>query len=168
MAEESGEEHGAEVSEDEDVDPKAALEARVEELEKELQYSAAEMVNVRQRAARDRSDAIRYGGMSLALRMLPLLDSLEKALESVEGSELESLGEGVRLTLEGARAAMESEGVVKIEVGSDFDPTTMEAIATVPVSDGGKPGSVIEIVEVGYMYHDRNLRAARVIVAEDE
>ena len=100
--------------------------------------------------------------------MLPLLDSLEKALESVEGSELESLGEGVRLTLEGARAAMESEGVVKIEVGSDFDPTTMEAIATVPVSDGGKPGSVIEIVEVGYMYHDRILRAARVIVAEDE
>ncbi len=63
---------------------------------------------------------------------------------------------------------MESEGVVKIEVGSDFAPTTMEAIATVPITDGGKPGSVIEIVEVGYMYHDRILRAARVIVAEDE
>ena len=149
-------------------DQSEKLEAEIARLEKELQYSAAEMVNVRQRAARDRSDAIRYGGMSLALRMLPLLDSLEKALESVEGGELESLGEGVRLTLEGARAAMESEGVVKIEVGSDFDPTTMEAIATVPVSDGGKPGSVIEIVEVGYMYHDRILRAARVIVAEDE
>ena len=126
------------------------------------------MVNVRQRAARDRSDAIKYGGMSLALRMLPLLDSLEKALEALDGEELESLGEGVRLTLEGARTAMESEGVVKIRVDSDFDPTTMEAIATVPVPEGTKPGSVIEIVEVGYMYHDRVLRAARVIVAEDE
>ncbi len=167
MTEEPIEEPGVGVSE-EDEDPMATLEARVEELEKELQYSAAEMVNVRQRAARDRSDAIKYGGMSLALRMLPLLDSLEKALEALDGEELESLGEGVRLTLEGARTAMESEGVVKIGVDSDFDPTTMEAIATVPVPEGTKPGSVIEIVEVGYMYHDRVLRAARVIVAEDE
>ncbi len=63
---------------------------------------------------------------------------------------------------------MESEGVVKIEVGADFDPTTMEAIATVPVPEGIEGGSVIEIVEVGYMYHDRILRAARVIVAEDK
>ena len=63
---------------------------------------------------------------------------------------------------------METEGVVKIEVGTDFDPTTMEAIATVPVPEGSGPGSVIEIVEVGYMYHDRILRAARVIVAEDQ
>ena len=153
---------------EEEVDPIAALEARVEELERELQYSAAEMVNVRQRAARDRSDAIRYGGMSLALRMLPLLDSLEKALGAGEGDDSHSLSEGVRLTLEGARAALESEGVIKIEVGSAFDPTTMEAIATIPVPEGEKPGSVIEIVEVGYMYHDRILRAARVIVAEDE
>ncbi len=167
MTGEPVEEPEAVVSEEEE-DPLITLEARVEELEKELQYSAAEMVNVRQRAARDRSDAIRYGGMSLALRMLPLLDSLEKALEASVGEDLETLGEGVRLTLEGARAAMESEGVVKIEVGSEFDPTTMEAIATVPVPDGHKAGSVIEIVEVGYMYHDRVLRAARVIVAEDE
>jgi|TARA_B100000678_G_scaffold171418_1_gene143068 molecular chaperone GrpE len=168
VTEEPVEDPEVEVIEEEEEDSITALEARLEALEKELQYSAAEMVNVRQRAARDRSDAIRYGGMSLALRMLPLLDSLEKALEAADGDDLESLGEGVRLTLEGARAAMESEGVVKIEVGSNFDPTTMEAIATVPVPDGGKAGSVIEIVEVGYMYHDRILRAARVIVAEDE
>jgi molecular chaperone GrpE (heat shock protein) len=44
----------------------------------------------------------------------------------------------------------------------------MEAIATVPAPDGSEPGSVIEVVEVGYMYHDRVLRATRVIVAEDE
>ena len=72
---------------EEDEGPITALEARVEGLEKELQYSAAEMVNVRQRAVRDRSDAIRYGGMSLALKMLPLLDSLEKALKAVDGEE---------------------------------------------------------------------------------
>ena len=99
MTEEPIEESESEVFE-EDEDPIEALEARVGELEKELQYSAAEMVNVRQRAARDRSDAIRYGGMSLALKMLPLLDSLEKALEAVDDEEFGSLSEGVRLTLE--------------------------------------------------------------------
>ena len=46
--------------------------------------------------------------------------------------------------------------------------TAMEAIATVPAPEGCEPGSIIEVVEVGYMYHDRVLRAARVIVAEGE
>ena len=111
---------------------------------------------------------MRYGGMSMALRMLPLVDSLEKALAASDGEGSEALGEGVRLTLEGARAALEAEGVSQIDVESSFDPTKMEAIATVPVPEGAVAGSVIEVVEVGYMYHDRVLRAARVIVAEGE
>ena len=77
-------EAGDEVPEAAKDDSKENLEAKVAELEKELQYSAAEMVNVRQRAARERSEAMRYGGMSMALRMLPLLDSLEKALEAAK------------------------------------------------------------------------------------
>ena len=153
---------------DEGVDPVKSLENRVAELEKELQYSAAEIVNVRQRAAKERSEVMRYGGMSMALRMLPLVDSLEKALAASDGEGSEALSEGVRLTLEGARAALEAEGVSQIDVESSFDPTKMEAIATVPVPEGAVAGSVIEVVEVGYMYHDRVLRAARVIVAEGE
>ena len=78
MTDEAGEET---VEQDEESDSIEDLEARVAELEKELQYSAAEMVNVRQRVAKERSEALRYGGMSMALRMLPLVDSLEKALE---------------------------------------------------------------------------------------
>ena len=156
------------VDEDTEADPVEVLESKVAELEEELQYSAAEMVNTRQRAARERSEAMRYGGMSMALRMLPLLDSLEKALDTSEGGDSDGLREGGRLTFKGAMAALKAEGVTKIEVDSTIDPTTMEAIATVPAPDGSEPGSVIEVVEVGYMYHDRVLRAARVIVAEGE
>ena len=165
MTDEAGEET---VEQDEGSDSIEDLEARVAELEKELQYSAAEMVNVRQRAAKERSEALRYGGMSMALRMLRLVDSLEKALEATNGDDSDALSEGVRLTLEGAKSALEAEGVSQIEVESSFDPTMMEAIATVPVPEGSGPGSVIEVIEVGYMYHDRVLRAARVIVAEGE
>ncbi len=168
MTDEVGDEVPETTEDDSEADSKENLEAKVAELEKELQYSAAEMVNVRQRAARERSEAMRYGGMSMALRMLPLLDSLEKALEAAKGDDSDALSEGVRLTLEGAKAALEIEGVSRIKVESSFDPTTMEAIATVPAPEGCKPDSVIEVVEVGYMYHDRVLRAARVIVAEGE
>ncbi len=168
MTDEAGDEVPETTEDDSEVDSKENLEAKVAELEKELQYSAAEMVNVRQRAARERSEAMRYGGMSMALRMLPLLDSLEKALEAANGDDSDALSEGVRLTLEGAKAALEIEGVSRIKVESSFDPTTMEAIATVPAPEGCEPDSVIEVVEVGYMYHDRVLRAARVIVAEGE
>ena len=168
MTDEAGDEVPEAAEDDSEADPTGDLEAKVTELEKELQYSAAEMVNVRQRAARERSEAMRYGGMSMALKMLPLVDSLEKALEAAKGDDSNGLSEGVRLTLEGAKAALEAEGVSQIEVESAFDPTMMEAIATVPAPEGSEPGSVIEVIEVGYMYHDRVLRAARVIVAEGE
>tara|TARA_B100001123_G_C15341180_1_gene1034986 strand:+ start:3271 stop:3777 length:507 start_codon:yes stop_codon:yes gene_type:complete len=146
------------------------LKARVEELEKELQYSKAETANAVQRAARDRSEALKYGGSSLARRLIHAVDLLGKAVEaSDEGDGAESVIEGVRLTLDGLRSSLEAEGITQIEaLGSSFDPTCMEAIAIVPCPDGEKPGNVIEVVEEGYRMHDRILRATRVIVAEGD
>jgi molecular chaperone GrpE len=163
------EEGSAEVPEAEDVED-ADLEGRLAELEKEIQYANAEVANTRQRAARDRSEAVRYGGASLARRLLPMVDSLSKALESAEGDNgVESVIEGVRMTLDGISSALEAEGVSLIEAaGMPFDPSCMEAVATVPGPDGSQPGSVIEVIEQGYTFHDRVLRAARVIVAEGE
>ena len=141
--------------------------SRVEELEKEIQYAKAEIANIRQRAARERSDLLRYGGASLANRIIPMVDVLTKAVESSEGGD--SVIEGVRLTLEGIRTALESEGIVQIEaLGNAFDPTCMEAIATIPCPEDSLPGSVIEVIEQGYRMHDRILRAARVIVADGD
>ena len=146
------------------------LEVRLEELEKELQYAKAETANARQRAAKDRSEALRYGTASLARRLITAIDGLSKALDAAEGDNgTESVIEGVRLTLSGLRSALEAEGVVQIEaLGLTFDPTCMEAMATVPCQEGTEPGSVIEVIEQGYRIHDRVLRAARVIVAEGE
>ncbi len=154
----------------ESEEDESGLEARVEELEKELQYSKAETANAVQRAARDRSEALKYGGASLAKRLIHAVDLLGKAVEASEGGEgAESVIEGVRLTLDGLRSSLESEGITQIEaLGIQFDPTCMEAIATVPCPQGEEPGNVIEVVEGGYRMHDRILRAARVIVAEGD
>ena len=155
-----------EVGDTEDFD----FEGRLAELEKELQYANAEVANARQRAARDRSEAIRYGSASLARRLLPMVDSLSKALKSSESDNgAESVIDGVGMTLDGIRSALEAEGVSPIEAaGKPFDPTCMEAIATVPGPEGSQPGSVIEVIEQGFTFHDRVLRAARVVVAEGE
>ena len=96
-----------------------------------------------------------------------MVDVLAKAVEASEGSD--SVTEGVRLTLEGIKAALDAEGIVQIEaMGNSFDPTCMEAIATIPCPKDCQPGSVIEVIEQGYRMHDRILRAARVVVAEGD
>ena len=144
------------------------FEAMVSELEKEIQYAKAETVNAVQRAARDRSEALKYGGASLARRIIPAIDHLSKAVEASEGEQgPEPLIEGVRLTLDGLRSSLEAEGISQIDaLGKKFDPTCMEAIATIPCPEGEEPGSVVEVIESGYRMHDRILRASRVIVTE--
>tara|TARA_B100000427_G_C15441454_1_gene565361 strand:- start:335 stop:829 length:495 start_codon:yes stop_codon:yes gene_type:complete len=149
-------------------DEEPDFEAMVSELEKEIQYAKAETANAVQRAARDRSEALKYGSASLARRIIPAIDHLAKAVDATEGKPgSESVIEGVRMTLDGLRASLESEGISQIDaLGKQFDPTCMEAIATIPCPEGEEPGSVIEVIESGYRMHDRILRASRVIVAE--
>ena len=152
------------------IEEEPDFETMVSELEKEIQYAKAETANAVQRAARDRSEALRYGGASLARRIIPAIDHLSKAVGASEGEQgSESVIEGVRLTLDGLRSSLESEGISQIDaLGEKFDPTCIEAIATVPCPEGKEPGSVIEVIESGYRMHDRILRASRVIVAEGE
>ncbi|MDP6318472.1 MAG: nucleotide exchange factor GrpE [Candidatus Thalassarchaeaceae archaeon] len=146
-------------------DPIAILEEQVQELMSDLQYSRAETMNARQRGQRDKSEAIKFGATNLATRILPAIDSLEKALLNGNGDS-ESILEGVRMTLSALNSALEAEGISKVESkGIEFDPTRMEAVATVPAPEGEKSGTVIEEIEAGYMHHDRVLRPAKVIVA---
>ena len=156
------------VEEEESADPLQTMESRVLELEKELQYSVAEIVNIRQRSIRDKNDAVKYGGANLASRLIPIIDNLSRAIESSGDEEIsESIFEGVKLILESMSAALSIEGVKKIEISeSSFDPTCMEAIASIPCPEGEEPGKIFQVIEDGYKLHDRVLRATKVIVYE--
>lgn len=149
------------------IDPLKILEEKILELEKEKQYNAAEIINIRQRYARERNALVKFAGMNLAFNMLPVVDNLEKAL-SIENNDSEKFIEGVNMTLKRLKNSLENEGVVKIEAkGEKFDPSFMEAIATIPSPNGEEEGMVIEIIEQGYMFHDRILRPVKVIVSEN-
>ena len=155
------------LEEGEIIDPIKTLEEKIQELEKEKQYSTAEIVNLRQRYARERNTLVKFSSMNLASKILPVLDNLEKAI-SIEDNESEKFIEGVNMTLKSLRSTLENEGVEKIDARDKlFDPSFMEAIAVIPTPEGKEPGSVVEIVEEGYMFHDRVLRPVKVIVSDN-
>ena len=150
----------------ENVDRIKVLEDKIEELEKEKQYSAAEMINLRQRYARERNTLLKFSSMNLASKILPVLDYLEKAI-SIENSESEKFLEGVNMTMKTLKTVLENEGVEKIEaLDQAFNPSFMEAIAVIPVPEGKEPGTVVEVIEEGYLFHERVLRPVKVIVSE--
>ena len=138
--------------------------ARAEKAEAEITYRDADIVNLRRRAASDKMNLMKFAGFSLAGRILPVLDSLERALKSAEEGPFT---EGIQLTRDNLLEALEAEGVKPIEVQDIFDPSTMEAITTLPSSEEHPEGTVVDTLESGYLYKDRVLRPARVVVAKD-
>lgn len=138
--------------------------ARAEKAEAEITYRDADIVNLRRRSAMDRADILKFSGFNLSARILPVLDNLDKALEAAEEGPL---ADGVRLTRDNLLEVLKGEGVTQIEVGSEFDPNNMEAITTLPASEEHPDGTVIDTLESGWMYKDRVLRPARVVVSKE-
>jgi molecular chaperone GrpE len=151
----------------------AAVEAANENasLRDRLLRALAEVENTRRRAERSVADAREYGISDFAAELLSVVDSLQRAIASAEDRIDQTpadaaLLDGVRATQRQLLATLERFGVRRIEaLGASFDPNFHEAM--VEVDDDSSPlGSVVSVLEDGYMIHDRLLRAARVAVAK--
>ena len=146
-------------------------EDEVADLKDKLLRTLADMENLRRRSQKERQDALRYGAAGLALEILTVADNLRRALESAptdDGAEDGALAgfiEGVQLTEKSLHAALERQGVQRIEPeGEKFDPQFHEAMLEMP-APGAAPGTVVQVLEVGYVIHERLLRPAKVAVA---
>ncbi len=160
----------------EDVDPDdpeeliASLLAENAELKDRLMRALAEAENVRRRADRDRRDAETYGGTKLARDILSVHDNLDRALGAADDAVREQAAafiEGVELTrreLLNAFAKHKIEALVP-EAGEKFDPNRHQAMFEAPIP-GTKPGTVIEVMQTGFVIADRLLRPALVGVAK--
>ena len=110
----------------------------------------------------EKAIAIQYGGMGMARKMLTVLADIDRALAVNED-------EGLNLIRTKMWSELSSDGVSKIETkGGKFDPTKMEAITTLPPSEDFPANTVIDELESGYMYKDRVLIPARVVVASEQ
>ncbi len=157
---------------DEGADPVAAMQAENDELKDQVLRLAAEMENLRRRTARDVADARSYSVANFARDMLQVSDNLNRALQAIpEGarekdSGLNALAEGVEMTERAMMAALERNGVKKIEPeGQKFDPNFHQAMFEIPNTDVPN-NTVQQVVQAGYVIGDRVLRPAMVGVSK--
>ena len=131
----------------------------------------AEMQNVRRRAGLDVENAHRFALERFVNKLLPVVDSLEKALESVEQTDAvdettRAIAEGVGLCQKMFVDVLEKEGVAVVDpVGEPFDPNLHQAMSMVENSDV-EPSSVVAVIQRGYTLNERLIRPAMVMVSK--
>ena len=141
------------------------LQAKVEENWNKYLRVAADLENLRKRAARDEENARRRGLEQLAQALLPVRDSLEAGVATSEQVDVEALLDGKRATLRLLDSALTAVGISELDpIGEPFDPEEHEAI-TMQSSDEVETNTILEVIQKGYQLHGRLLRPARVIVA---
>ena len=150
-----------------------ALAVEVAESRDKMLRTLAEMENLRKRTVREVADARTYGISGFARDVLDIADNLQRALDAVPadarataGPGLTALIEGVELTERSLLNALEKNGVRKFDpMGEKFDPNFQQAMYEVP--DPSVPaGTVLQVVQAGYMIGERVLRPALVGVAK--
>ena len=128
--------------------------------------AAAEMENTRRRCAQDVQKAQLFGIEKFAKNLLPVIDSLEKALLAAKGTD-EATRTGLEVTMRQFEHALEVSGMKAINPeGAAFDPNVSQAIAMVPADKEHAAGTVVAVFQRGWMLNERVLRAAMVSVAK--
>jgi molecular chaperone GrpE len=126
----------------------------------------AEGENVRRRAQDDIAKASKFAIESFAEHLVPVMDSLDKALE-IQNASAEQLRDGVEITRRQLVSAFERGRLTEINpVGEKFDPHKHQAISTVPAPAGLAPNHVVSVLQRGWLIADRVLRPALVTVSQ--
>lgn len=127
----------------------------------------AELENTRRRSAEEVQKARKYGIEKFAENLLPVVDSLEKALKITKEEEANPVREGMAATYRQLCHALEVSGMKEIDPkGEVFDPHHHQAIAMVPATEEAKAGTVVEVFQRGWLINERVLRPAMVSVAQ--
>lgn len=145
----------------------AAAEAKAAEMQDAFLRAKAEAENMRRRAQDDIARAHKFAIESFAEALVPVKDSLEMALK-VETPSVESLKEGVDMTLKQLSSAFEKNRLIEIhpKPGDKLDPMRHQAISMVPAEQ--EANTIVTVLQKGYMIADRLLRPALVTVSQDK
>ncbi len=150
-----------------EADELEAAKAKAEENWDRYVRAAAELENVRKRAARDVEKARKFALEGFGRELLGVVDSFEMGLAAAENADADALREGSEATLKQLLTALERAGIEVVDpVGEPFDPELHEAISMQPSADM-EPNSVLVAIQKGYTLNGRLLRAARVVVSTE-
>lgn len=144
------------------------LKAKLEETEDRMLRLQAELANIQKRNTKERQDAAKYRSQSLAQDLLPVLDSLERAMEiEVDDEKALNLKKGLEMVLNLFNDAFAKEGIEALNpIDEPFDPNFHQSIQVMPAAEGQAPDTVVAVVQKGYTLKDRVLRPAMVVVSQ--
>jgi molecular chaperone GrpE len=147
------------------TDP-AELQAQINRLQDQLLRGQAELENFRRRSQREADEARKYQSLPVVRDLLPAMDNLERAIQAAEQTgDVGNLLEGIRMVSQQLADTLKAHAAQLIPAeGQVFDPNLHAALSQVPTSDH-PPMTVIQVVESGYLMHDRVVRPAKVIVS---
>lgn len=149
-----------------DVDV-ANLQEERDDFEDKYLRAAAEIANMNNRFNKERAQLIKYDGQKLAAAVLPVLDNLERALQTdVNEESAEALKKGVQMVYDHLEKALKDNSVEVIDTtDNQFDPTKHQAVQTVPADDDHPKDTIVQVLQKGYQLKDRILRPTMVVVA---
>ena len=153
----------------------AALQEEVAALKDQRLRALAEMENIRRRAEKEKAEAGLYAVTKFARDMVGIADNFSRALAAVPAAVREAADPQIVAVLDGVEATdrqliqtLERYGVKQVDTSDGkFDPNLHQAIAEVPGGDKA-PGSIVDVVQTGFMIGDRLLRPAMVTVARKD
>ena len=147
----------------------AELEAKVEQLQKDALYRAAEFDNFRKRTIQEKADLIKYGSQKAIEALLPVIDDLERAMQHIDKAEdIDSVKEGVTLIMQKFQGYLKQQQVTVIPAnpGDAFDDKIHEAITMFPAPDPSLKGKIVDCPTKGYKLYDKVVRYAKVVVGQ--
>jgi molecular chaperone GrpE len=166
-----------ELGQDEKIDADAAekSEAKIAELEIQLKEwqdkllrKAAEFENYKRRTENDQFNLINYAAESFIIKLLPVVDDFERSMEHIDDVDNnKAVKDGIKLVYEKLLKLLNEHGVKKMQTkGEPFNVDFHDALMQ-RKDDSVPPHTVLEEVESGYLYRDKVIRHAKVIVSEE-
>ena len=144
------------------------LKAQVEEQKDRYLRLSAEFDNYRKRTLKERSDMLKTVNGDTLSGMLPVLDDLERAMQSMEkATDVAAVREGVVLIYSKLQEFLKNKGVVEIDAMNQvFDTDLHEAITKIPAPSEDLKGKVVDVIQKGYKIDTKVIRYAKVVVGE--
>ncbi len=132
-----------------------------------LLRKVAEFENYKRRTENDQLNLLKYSAESFILKILPVYDDLGRSVDHLGESNIESIKEGLKLVYDKFTKILDEQGVKKLEVkGKEFDVEFHEALMQQP-SNEAPSNTVLSEIEPGYIYKDKVIKHAKVIVCQE-
>ncbi len=161
-----------EVENEAEVDEVGVLKQQLQDCEDKYLRTNADFENIKRRMEKEKAVAISYAHEQFARDLLPIIDSLDMALNTCESDDcdvsdnlLEKVKEGIDLTIEQFKKTFEKHGIELVEIDEGFNPNFHEAVMQLE-SDEKKSGEILEVFQKGYKIKDRVLRPAMVSIVK--